>query len=65
MTDRPLPFSLDWLAGAALKLQRDDVTACDEGHMLVRGRSCWAPTRFSEDLRALWCVPVEHELTRP
>jgi hypothetical protein len=55
----PLPFSLDWLAGAAER-PKTVLSACPDGHLLVNERSCWAPLRFSPDLRALYCEPAEH-----
>jgi hypothetical protein len=58
VTEKPLAFSLDLLAEAAK--QTPPLTACPDGHLLIRGRSCWNPVRFSADLRALYCVPVEH-----
>lgn len=52
-----LPFSLDWLAGAAAKVP--SVAACNRGHLIVNGRTCWQPLSFSADLRALICTFVE------
>jgi hypothetical protein len=53
-----LPFSLDWLAGARTNAHPLDV--CSAGHLLVNGRTCWTPVRFSQDLHALICAPVDH-----
>ncbi len=63
MSAEPLPFSLAWLAG--YEPRGEPLTACGAGHLLVRGRTCWAPTRFSADFRALHCVPVDDCDQRP
>jgi hypothetical protein len=52
-----LPFSLEWLAGAATRVQA--VAACPHGHLIVNGRTCWKPLAFTHDLRALICEFVE------
>ncbi len=52
-----MPFSLDWLAGAATKVP--SVTACARGHLTVNGRTCWKPLAFTADLHALICEYVE------
>ncbi|GAA0528652.1 hypothetical protein GCM10010172_06560 [Paractinoplanes ferrugineus] len=59
MTDEPLPFPLNWLSEAARTSK--PLSVCPDGHLLVRERSCWAPLKFSADLRSLYCLPVEHE----
>lgn len=61
MTDpahEPLAFTLEWLAEAGH--DKPQLTVCPDGHLLVRERTCWSPARFSADLRALYCVPVDH-----
>ena len=57
-TDQEMPFSLDWLAGAAQRTQA--LAACPEGHLVVNGNSHWAPVRLSDDLRALWFRLTDH-----
>jgi hypothetical protein len=52
-----MPFSLDWLAGAAARTQA--LAACNRGHLIVNGRTCWKPLAFTPDLRALICEFVE------
>lgn len=54
-----LPFRIDWLAAAAEK--KPAVTACNLGHLLINGRTCWQPNRVSADLQAIWFRWVEHE----
>jgi hypothetical protein len=56
MNTDPLPFTFAWLEGAGRT--RQPLTVCTEGHLVVRGRSHWAPRRISADLHALWCEPV-------
>lgn len=58
MAQPELPFSLDWLAGAAIPT-RKALSACPAGHLLVNERSCWSPVRFSTDLRALFMRPAD------
>jgi hypothetical protein len=64
MPAEELPFSLDWLAGAVNR-PAEVLKACPDGHLLVNERSCWAPARFSPDLRALLCQAVEHSDGEP
>lgn len=54
-----LKFSLELLASAAELTP--PLTACPDGHLQVKGRSCWKPTRFSEGLTAVYCTPVDHD----
>lgn len=56
--EQEMPFSLDWLAGAAEKKQA--LAACPEGHLVVNGNSHWVPVRLSDDLRALWFRLTDH-----
>jgi hypothetical protein len=58
-THHPLPFSLDWLAGAANQAQ-PQLGVCPDGHLKSRS-TCWKPVRFAPDLHALFCEPVDHE----
>lgn len=55
-----LPFSLDWLTGAANK-PADTLSVCDLGHLVVNGRTHWKPERVSADLHAIWFRWVEHQ----
>ncbi len=57
--DQEMPFSLDWLAGAAEKVPA--LSVCPDGHMVVNGNTHWSPTRISDDLRAIWFRMVTHE----
>jgi hypothetical protein len=57
MNTDPLPFTLEWLAEAARTSK--PLTVCADGHLVVSKRSHWAPAKFSADLHALWCEPVE------
>jgi hypothetical protein len=59
MPDVEMPFSLDWLHGAATK-PPEVLTVCDAGHLVVHGRTHYQPTRFSSDLGAIWCRWVHH-----
>ncbi len=63
MSDAPLPFSLAWLAG--YEPREEPLQSCGAGHLLVRKRSCWRPTAFSADFRALICEPVDDCDQRP
>lgn len=53
----PMPFTLEWLAEAARA--KRPLATCPAGHMVVRSNTHWTPLRFSDDLRALWCEPVD------
>jgi hypothetical protein len=57
--EHELPFKLDWLAAAGARKQA--VSTCPDGHLLINGRTCWSPDRFSADLGALYCRMVEHD----
>lgn len=62
MAENELPFSLEWLVGAASK-PADALSVCDQGHLVVHGRTHYAPARLSEDLHAIWMRWVTHEDT--
>ena len=53
-----LPFKLVWLADADAKPQA--LAVCERGHLVVNGRTHWAPAEFTADLQALMCEFVEH-----
>lgn len=53
----PLPFTLEWLAEAGRASK--PLTVCAAGHLVVSGRSHWAASHFSPDLRSLYCAPVD------
>ncbi|MGX6605643.1 hypothetical protein ACWKSP_26445 [Micromonosporaceae bacterium Da 78-11] len=59
MPDEEMPFSLDWLAGAAAR-PPVVLSACDRGHLVVNQRTHYLPVRLSEDLRVLWMRWVDH-----
>lgn len=53
-----LAFSFDLLLGAAEK-QRD-LRVCDLGHLVVAGRTHWAPRALNPTLTSIICDWVEH-----
>lgn len=59
MTDQEMPFSLEWLVGAAGR-PAEVLSVCDDGHLVVHGRTHYQPTRLSADLHALWMRWVDH-----
>jgi hypothetical protein len=52
-----LAFPLDTLLAAGSTTKPLDV--CPLGHLRVTGRTCWRPTHFAPDLRAVVCTPVD------
>jgi hypothetical protein len=54
-----LAFSLDMLASGGTITR--PLSVCDDGHLVVVGRTHWAPVRFSPDRRAVVCAWVEHQ----
>jgi hypothetical protein len=58
-----VPFSLDWLLGAAQK-PKEVLSVCPRGHLVVNENTHWAPARFSNDRRALWCRMATDEEQR-
>lgn len=59
MADDLMSFSLDWLAGASIKTQ--PLAVCEDGHLKVRGNTCWSPSHFSPDFKSLYCRVATHE----
>ncbi|GAA0494891.1 hypothetical protein Ade02nite_19540 [Paractinoplanes deccanensis] len=57
--DDTMTFTLDWLAEAAGR--KPQLTACPDGHLVVRSNTHWTPVAFSNDLRSLICRPVTHD----
>lgn len=61
MADIPgdaLTFSFDLLAGA--HRDREILSVCPDGHLVVKGRTHWAPLRFATDRPSLICGFVDH-----
>ncbi len=53
-----MPFSLDWLAGTAGRIQA--LAVCDQGHLVINGNTHWQPRALSQDLRTLICRITDH-----
>ena len=61
--EKELPFSLDWLLGAA-ELPEPTLSVCEQGHLVVKGRTHYLPVRLSPDMKSMWFRWVEHEEAR-
>jgi hypothetical protein len=60
MPDEEMAFSLEMLIGAS-KQPEPVLSACDRGHLVVRGRTHYEPIRMADDLHAIWFRWVDHE----
>lgn len=61
MTDDRLSFSLELLANADQAPK--PLSVCDDGHLVVAGRTHWQPVALDGPLRSLICDWVEHPVT--
>lgn len=52
-----LAFALATLADTANAPR--PIAGCDNGHLIVAGRTCWQPETFSADLKTITCRLVE------
>ncbi len=59
MPDDRISFPLETILGASER--EPALTSCPDGHLVVAGRTHWAPRAVSADLGSLICDWVTHE----
>ncbi len=59
MPDDRIAFPLETILGAADR--EPSLSVCTEGHLVVAGRTHWAPRALTPDLGSLVCEWVRHE----